>query len=316
MRGRGATTGWRGIALIAVVYVYFLIFAQFAFLARLAELGIGGNALKSLMGAMAAGGILLSLLTPRVRRMQTPARRLRLGLALSAAAALLTLAPLQLADAALVAFLIGAGLGITTVTLVTHLPAWTGERRGVLNCGLGTGIAYLICNVPAVFTASAKTQAIFAAGLCAVAIALPLNPSRNIEAVEHHPLPQLSFVVALTSFAALIWLDSAAFYIIQHTEILKAGTWLGSAHLWVNGGLHFATAMMAAMLLERGRVTATLAFAFAALGFACVLLQHPALVLSASLFYPIGVSLYSVALIAYPSFLARPESTLERGRQA
>ena len=316
MDDRGEAKGWRGVALIAVVYVYFLIFAQFGFLARLAQLGIGGNALKAVMCAMAAGGILLSLLTPRVRRMQSPAARLRLGLALSAAAALLALAPLQLATAALVAFLIGGGLGITTVTLVTHLRAWAGERRGILHVGLGTGIAYFICNVPMVFTAGARAQAILAAGLCAAAIGLPLNPSEIVERVEGHRHSQLSFAVALTSFAALIWLDSAAFYIIQHTEILKAGTWLGSAHLWVNGGLHGVTAVMAAMLLERGRASVTLALAFAALGFACVLVQNPTLILSASLFYPIGVSLYSVALVAYPSFLARTESTMERGRQA
>ena len=316
MRARGVMAGWGSVALIAIVYVYFLIFAQFAFLARLTELGIGGDALKLVMGAMAAGGILLSLLTPRVAMMQDPALRLRLGLALCAAAALTTLASLQLITAAVVAFLIGAGLGITTVTLVTHLRIWTGERRGILSAGLGTGMAYFICNVPAVFTASAKAHAILATGLCAVAMALPLNPRDNAESRNGDPRSQISFAVALTSFAALIWLDSAAFYIIQHSETLKAGTWLGSAHLWVNGALHFSAAVVAALLLERGRASAALALAFAALGLACMLLEHPALILSASLFYPMGVSLYSVALVAYPSFLARADSAMERGQQA
>ena len=36
----------------------------------------------------------------------------------------------------------------------------------------------------------------------------------------------------------------------------------------------------------------------------------------ASLFYPVGVSLYSVALVAYPSLLAPATSAQERGRQA
>ena len=53
---------------MAITYVYFLIFAQFAFLKRLATLGIADSHLKVVMGAMAAGGILLSLLTPRVTR--------------------------------------------------------------------------------------------------------------------------------------------------------------------------------------------------------------------------------------------------------
>jgi len=36
----------------------------------------------------------------------------------------------------------------------------------------------------------------------------------------------------------------------------------------------------------------------------------------ASVFYPIGVSLYSVALVAYPSLLAPASSPAERGRKA
>lgn len=316
MLSRATTSGWRGIALIAVVYIYFLIFAQFAFLDRLAALGIGGNALRMVMAAMAVGGILFSVLVPRVRIVADPALRLRIGLALSAAAAILTLAPLQTFTAAIVGLLIGMGLGITTVTLVTHLRGWTGERRGILCVGIGTGAAYFICNVPIVFTATPQVQAILVAGLCVFAMGLPLGPSGEISGEPANPRPLISFAVALASFAALIWLDSAAFYIIQHTQSLKAGTWLGSTHLWVNGALHFCTAVIAAMLLQRGRAAATLAFAFAALGFACILLQNPALILSASLFYPIGVSLYSVALVAYPSFLTSADSVMDRGKQA
>jgi len=311
----GAVSGWRGIALIIVIYVYFLIFAQFAFLARLAELQIGGNSLKAIMAAMALGGILLSLIAPRSRAIPNPASRLRIGLAISATAALLALSPLGAVAAALVAFLIGAGLGTSTVTLVTHLRSWTGGHGGVFKVGLGTGIAYFICNIPGIFTATPRMQALLAAALCAVAIAIPLGPSGEAMPVEN-ARPKMSFAVALIAFFALIWLDSSAFYIIQHAPILKAGTWMGSTHLWLNGSLHFLAALTAAMLLQRGRSAIALALAFSALGFACILLQDPALTLSASLFYPVGVSLYSVALVAYPSFLAGAGSTVERGRQA
>ena len=315
MPAKSLVSGWRGIALIAVVYVYFLIFAQFAFLARLADLGIGGNGLRVVMAAMAGGGILLSLLTPRSPLVRNPGSSLRIGLALSACAALLTLLPLGIAAAAIVAFIIGSGLGITTVTLVTHLRLWTGESAGILNVGVGTGIAYFICNVPAVFTAPARTQAILAACLCVAAILMPLDAAHNESRAvgESH----VRFAIALASFAALIWLDSAAFYIIQHTPSLKAGTWLGSVHLWTNGVLHLLTAVTTGMLLQRGLRTATvLALAFSALAFACVLLQNTSLILSASLFYPVGVSLYSVALVAYPSFLSGAGSTDARARQA
>ena len=54
----------------------------------------------------------------------------------------------------------------------------------------------------------------------------------------------------------------------------------------------------------------------AALGFACLLLLDPARAITASLFYPVGVSLYSVALVAYPSLLSPATSTAARARQA
>lgn len=315
MRNSFWASAWRGTVLVVVVYVYFLIFAQFAFLARLGELQIDGSHLKLIMAAMALGGILFSLLTPRVRIISDPAQRLRIGLAVCALAALLTLLPLGLSSVATIAFLIGAGLGISTVTLVTHLRSWTGERNGILRIGIGTGLAYFVCNIPVVFTAAPQAQALLAAGLSIVAIALPLTdstaPKRNDVAST-----RMSFVIALLSFSALIWLDSAAFYIIQHTPVLKAGTWLGSTHLWINGSLHFFAALASAAILQRGRGFTPLALAFAALAFASILLQKSTLTLSASLFYPVGVSLYSVALVAYPSFLTSADTTAERGRQA
>jgi cbb3-type cytochrome oxidase cytochrome c subunit len=315
LRDNRLVSGWRGVALIAIVYVYFLIFAQFAFLTRMADLGIGGSALKVVMAAMAAGGILFSLLTPRTGLVQHPATCLRIGLAVSALAAVLSLLPLGVAAGAVVAFLIGGGLGITTVTLVTHLRTWTGKGLGIVQVGLGAGLAYFICNVPAVFTASPEDQAMLAACLCVIAIVLPLRAEDPAPALDS-PEEKTPFPMALVSFAALIWLDSAAFYIIQHTPALKAGTWLGSVHLWTNGVLHLVTAVVASMLLQRGRTMITLALAFGSLAFACILLQHSSLILSASLFYPIGVSLYSVALVAYPSFLTSAGSTASRAKQA
>jgi mono/diheme cytochrome c family protein len=312
---RAFARGWRGIALIAILYIYFLIFAQFGFLTRLAALGIGGNGLKVVMAAMAAGGILFSLFAPRIRLASDPALRLRMGLGTSAAAALLTLAPLNIAAAVVVAFSIGAGLGLSTVTLVANLDRWIGQDRGILKAGIGTGIAYALCNVPAIFAANPQSQGLLAAALCLGGIALV--PSRSsVDEDRRAPGRRFPFVVAVLSFAALVWLDSAAFYIVQHTQSLKAGTWLGSMHLWVNAALHFAAAIFAGVLLQRGRTSATLALAFGALGFACLLLSNPALILSASLFYPVGVSLYSVALVAYPAFLSGAVSREERGRQA
>src|ERR1700759_3816616 len=144
-------SGVQGVGLIAVTYVYFLIFAQFAFIHRLDALGIAGDHLKFVMAAMAIGGILLSLLAPRVSFLPSPARRLQMGFSLAGIAAVLSLAPLTASSAILVAVLIGAGLGVLTVTLVTYLRQWTGDGNPLVKVGLGTGIGYLLCNVPLLF---------------------------------------------------------------------------------------------------------------------------------------------------------------------
>jgi len=300
-------SGVRGVCLIAITYVYFLIFAQFAFLARLAECGIAGEHLNSIMAAMAAGGVLLSLLTPRVQLLSSSVLRLRLGLTVAGIAALLACLRLGEAEALLVAFLIGAGLGLLTVTLVSDLMRWIGDSNPLLKIALGTGVGYLLCNLPQLFTASATAQAITAAVLCGAGIFATTGetaPGKPIEISVVHS--EIRFPHVLLCFTALVWLDSAAFYIIQHTEPLKAGTWQGSAHLWMNASLHFGGAMLGAVLLKRKGVGFVLCAAFLVLAAACLLLLDPQRALTASLFYPIGVSLYSVALVAYPSLLASP----------
>src|ERR1035441_8501384 len=89
--GKVRNSGWRGVSLVAITYIYFLIFAQFAFLNRLAALGIAGEHLKPVMAAMAAAGILLSLLAPKTKLCPSPGDRLRIGFAACGVAALLAL---------------------------------------------------------------------------------------------------------------------------------------------------------------------------------------------------------------------------------
>jgi cbb3-type cytochrome c oxidase subunit II len=349
------TNGWRGVALVAITYIYFLIFAQFAFLQRLAELHIADAHLKAVMAAMAFGGILFSLVTPRAETAKrrslftTPGHRLQLALSASAAAALLTLLPLNLPAAIAIAFFIGSSLGTLTVTLVTHLRSWTGATNPLLKVGLGTGLGYLICNFPPLFTASAQTQALTAAILCVAAVFIaartapeaastdpssrpeaegrsgetPVFPATGFAATTDPRIPsvgehlsQHTFPLTLLAFTALIWLDSAAFFIIQSTPTLKAGTWQGTTHLYLNGALHLAAAIFSVYLLRRRGLSPTLSAALLALAAACLLLLDPHRALLASLFYPIGVSLYSVALVAYPAFLSPAATVVQRARQA
>ncbi len=310
-------SGWRGVGLVAFTYIYFLIFAQFAFLNRLAALGIAGEHLKPVMAAMAAAGILFSLLTPRVRLCLSPALRLRIGLGVSGAAAFLALLPLNENASIAVAMLIDAGLGLLTVTLVTHLRQWCGDRNQLLKIGLGTGLGYLACNVPPFFTASPKVQATTAGILCLVGIlGAPSDQAQNRVETLAEPTFTLPFPFAVACFAALVWLDSAAFFIIQNTAVLKAGTWQGASHLWTNGILHLGAALLAAWLLRRRGLSFVLSAAFFLLACACLILLDPTRALPASALYPVGVSLYSVTLVAYPSLLSPAASIAERGRQA
>jgi cbb3-type cytochrome oxidase cytochrome c subunit len=311
--------GWRGIALVAGTYVYFLIFAQFGFLKRAEELGIAGDYLKPVMGAMAIGGIFASLLSPRFPFRRSPSSRLRvawLGCGLAAAFSLL---PLKLAGLLLTSLLIGISLGLLTVTLVANLPIWIGRTRPLYKVGLGTGLGYLICNCPPLFTAAPKMIAFSALSACLLAIAVA-SPHRALVPVDETPLLRNNapaFVLVLVWFTALVWLDSAAFFIIQNSTSLKSGTWQGSGQLWRIGGLHLVAALGGAWLLSRRGVPTTLIVAFAWLAGACLLLLDPSSrAHAAALMYPAGVSIYSVALVAYPSYLVPSRSETARSRRA
>lgn len=310
--------GWQGVVLVATTYIYFLIFAQFGFLKRLAEFGIAGDALKPIMGAMALGGIAASLLCPLIHLIQCPRCRLQgafLGCAVAAELTLFSITPLS---AILIALLIGLSLGLLTTTLVAHLPRWTGSHHQLLKVGLGTGLGYLVCNFPPLFNASPVWIAY--ASIAAAFLGAACGFRNHTESVsEQKPLlifKQIPFGLALFWFTALVWLDSAAFFIIQNSPALKAGTWQGDLHLWRTGALHLAAALFAAWLLLRRGVATTLTFALVALGSACLLLQNPTHLSLASLFYPIGVSLYSVALVAFPSILMQARSQSQRERRS
>lgn len=317
VRDNKSESGWRGAVLVCITYVYFLIFAQFGFLKRLAELDIASGHLKAVMAVMATGGILASLLMPHLHKWQSPSLLLRTGLTVSALAASLSLLQMGFAAAAAVAFLIGVGLGILTVTLVTHLKDWAGTRNPLMAVGLGTGVGYFACNFPPLFNATPHTHALTAGVLCMVGVALPLGSALETESdARDSARLQIPFLHVLATFTALVWLDSAAFFIIQNNPHLKQGTWQGNAHLWANGVTHLAAALATAWFLSRKGTIPILVAAFGALGSACLLLASPNTSLVASVLYPAGVSFYSVALVAYPSLLITGMSTYQRALRA
>jgi hypothetical protein len=211
----------------------------------------------------------------------------------------------------------GISLGLVTVTLVANLSLWIGARQPLFKVGLGTGIGYFACNFPPLFTATPNRIALTAAivPLLGILSANRTIPNEEIETSLSFPLRPISFFVVLVWFTALVWFDSAVFFIIQSSPALKSGTWEGAAHLWRTGGIHLLAALASAWLLARRGLPTTLTAAFVSLAGACLLLYYPSHAGAASVLYPAGVSLYSVALVAFPSYLLGGSNEL-RARRA
>jgi cytochrome c oxidase cbb3-type subunit 2 len=106
---------------------------------------------------------------------------------------------------------------------------------------------------------------------------------------------------ALAIFTALVWMDSAAFFIIQHTGELKFATW-GSALLWRNAVVHLAFALVAGWWLARGGAKSLPVAAWVLLAVAALAVNAEPTRAIAGWLYPAAVSLYSTALVAWPGW--------------
>jgi cytochrome c oxidase cbb3-type subunit 2 len=203
---------------------------------------------------------------------------------------------------------VGLSLGWLTVILVSGLRGVLGGRRIGLWAGIGTGSAYAFCNLPSVFNASPADQTVVAAVAVVIgalaANGLSLTAAPRAEHADFQPPIPACWIVA---FLALVWLDSAAFYIIQHTEPLRNATWQGA---WVLGGnalTHLVAAVIAGIAIDRGFNARVLGLAFALLtGAALWLGDGTARTTGVEVLYTAGVSLYSTALVAYPAQGGRP----------
>ena len=284
-------TALRAAALIASVYGYFLIFAQFSFVELIRSNGIRPGEEKLVLGAMAIAGIAAGF---AIAWKGVTAASLRIAMAVAGAAAaaapFLTEMPFSLA----VSVLTGAALGVATVSLATLLRGWC----GIFWVGLGTGLGYAVCNLPWIFQATPEHQAWMGAGLALAGIcAVPK------EAGEIAPAPRVSigFRYAVLVFTALVWMDSAVFFIIQHTAGLKEITW-GAGLLWRNSAVHFLAAILAGWWLAKGNAKALPLLAWLLLAIASLALGNDSAKGLAAWLYPAGVSLYSAALVAWPGW--------------
>ena len=308
---------WRGIVLVAVTYFYFLLFAQFGFL-RLLQGRLGGAAeVRLAMTAMGLAGLSASILTAWLLRRWQPRQLVRVGFLGSCGATLLAAPASSLPAMAVAATAIGSFLGVLTVALASGLRDWMPGRGYALDIGIGTGLAYWICNLPPVFEAQPPVQALAAAGGCLIGLAVagPVAARETNPAAPARRGHRLRFASLVLSFLALVWIDSAAFAVIQESPQLKAMTWGDPGQKMLLGALHLLAALAAGWLLERGGLREVLLATFALFALSFTMLTRSAgLAAAAGPLYVIGISFYSVALIVCAA--RRPAGVPGRWRPA
>jgi cytochrome c oxidase cbb3-type subunit 2 len=305
VKGGAIGRSWIAAAVAtAATYVYFLIFAQFALLVLAQQRGAGADSMRGLMGWMGAGGIAgagaAALLSDRRRR-----RGLLLAwFVLCALAAQGATLAVSLGVWHTVFALVGVALGGLTVTLAAQLRAATGGGRLGLCIGVGTGVAYALCNLPVVFTAGAATQA----WIAVAAAALGAGAATQLSGKANDEPPELSrgqvarWVAAL---ALLVWMDSAVFYVIQRTAELRAQTWEGTGVLLANAAVHLAAGLGAGLLLDAGWRRLPALAAIGLLAVASLMLAQVLPLAGPGWLYVAGVSFYSVVLVYVPAASGR-----------
>ncbi|MBK8479261.1 MAG: cbb3-type cytochrome c oxidase subunit II [Opitutaceae bacterium] len=299
-----------GIVAIAATYVFFLLFAEFALLHLMEARASSPGALRLGLVWLGGGGVLGSLLAARFAG-RSPASAITLGFLTCGAAAVLAASLPGRIPLEAVAALTGLGLGWLTVNVAGNLHRlFAGAPLGLCT-GAGTGLAYAFCNVPAVFTTSPTGHAWISAGACALGV-LASSLLAALEPVAAGPPSSAAgarspFWMLLAACTALVWLDSAAFLLIQERPELRALTWATSGQLWTNAAVHLAAALLGGWLLDRGLLRLVLTLAGAGLLVASFTLAHGGPAATRwHLLYPVGVSLYSTALVALPALTRRP----------
>ncbi len=296
---------FRAAIVVAAVYGYFLIYAQFSFVELLRAGGASLMQEKAALGAMAVTGMAAGFFAAWRGASPKWVRRALVLAALSAAVApYLNAMP----GAFVVAVATGAALGIATVGLAALVPAWC----TVAWVGLGTGLGYALCNFPMIFTQTPTGQAWVGVGFALIGmLAVPSETEWRVkEVVRVFPL-----CGALALFTALVWMDSAAFFIIQHSSDLKSGTW-GDGLLWRNSALHLSVAIMAGLWLARGGARKLPAMAWVLLAVAALAVNHETTRHYAGWVYPAAVSLYSTALVAWPGWFSGADDSRKAGWRA
>lgn len=294
-----------GVTAVAATWIYFLLFAQFGFLHLLDE-RLPESARQGVMASMGLAGLATSLLVASFWRRLEPGRWLGLGFAGSGGAALAALLAHTPFAFGVVAAAIGAGAATLTVALAADLRHRLEPTSLGSMVGLGTGLGYLVCNLPPLFAGSAEVQTLAAAMVCLVGLLASRAPRHSTDArhgaFDRGDFRGLGFISLALAFLALIWLDSAAFAVIQESRQLKGLTWQGPGRQLLLGTVHLVAAVMAGWRIDRGNFRGLLLLTFGLFLTGFTLLQYGgALAALGGPIYAIGISIYSTALVVVPS---------------
>lgn len=295
------------VVTIAVTYIYFLLFAGYSYL-EWVRAAAGDEHVRVVLALLGGGGIAGSLAGGALF---APARgrwHLAGGFGLCALAAVLSLSDVSWGMIVVTALLVGGSLGWTTVTLSACLRPTAHMRHLGLWCGLGTGLAYAVCNQPAIFEAEPRAQIIVAAVAAGIGTVAALRmrgePLKRSDATDYTPIGA-SFWILI--FLALVALDSACFAAIQQNPTLREGSWEGVLALQGNAFLHLCVASLAGLALDR-RIPAPTVLLGATLlvGSGWLLNAHTRFFPQARVLYVAAVSIYSTVLVFFPARSGRP----------
>jgi len=306
--------------IVASVFFYFLIFAQFGFLHRIAETHPPAYLNEIALFSMGFGGILGCIIAARCFSLKHAKSWLMAGFIACGLSATTVAAIPNIWIYIVIAFGVGLFLGILTVVVVPILSnSFPGKSLGTWTA-LGVGTAYACSNIPIIFNSSPQNHCIIGGMVCALGVVLSnylpsFGTSNNQETNQQYPTPIALYlkggvIAVVAMFLALIWLDSAVFYIIQETESLKSSTWSTDGQLWTIAIIHFIAAIVAGKCLDKGWIFQLLIFALLLLSLGAWKIIHPSAAGSSLPIYihayVVAVSLYSTSLVAYAAL--RPET--------
>lgn len=290
-------------AAVAATYVYFLIFAQFGLLQALtAVLGEGPAWVRPVMAVMGTAGIVGSVLMARIFKEGRGRGLMTGGFVVAGMAAGLAWGARSPGLFFVCAALTGLGTGLITVGLAGLLRRETGGGRLGWCIGIGTGLAYAFCNLPPVFAAPPRAQAVMGIGaVCVGLIAVQLFEQRAPgDPPSAAGYERRGVILWTLGLFALVAFDSAVFLRIQHTPGLKAETWTTGPQLLANAAAHLVAGGLVGLALDRRRVTG------AALAAAGLILVATGLIFTGqgrlgAPVYAAAVSVYSAVLVFYPA---------------